>query len=261
MLTKKSQILVTVLAAILASSLLLAAGCGDDDPPLVPPDPKPPTIQSVTCTPSSVAAGGIVTVSVVATDPDDDPLTYSYTPNGGAISGTGSTVAWTVPNTAGAYSVSVTVSDGSLTSEPASGSVTVTPQVTSVIGAASLPIGSPGTLSNAKVSLYTSYDNWLANQPVKFAAVNGTGASVTFTLSDNIAPGNYYLDVWKDADGSGGWSEGDFVGWYGSGGLGSPSLTEFSVTEGQTASVGLIDMFEIILAAQTERPHWKGDGQ
>jgi uncharacterized protein (DUF2141 family) len=106
---------------------------------------------------------------------------------------------------------------------------------TEVKGTASFPAGTSGDLSNAKVSLYTSYDNWVSNQPIKFAAVSGSGASVSFTISDVMA-GNYYLDVWKDVDNDGSWSTGDFVGWYGSGGLGSPNLTEFQLAEGETFS-------------------------
>ena len=105
--------------------------------------------------------------------------------------------------------------------------------VTEVKGTASFPAGTSGDLSNSKVSLYTSYENWVSNQPIKFTAVSGSGASVSFTLTD-VNPGNYYLDVWKDANNDGNWSSGDYVGWYGSGGLGSPSLTEFQISEGET---------------------------
>jgi hypothetical protein len=104
---------------------------------------------------------------------------------------------------------------------------------TIIKGTAYFPAGTSGDLSNAKVSIYTSYDNWLNNQPIKFVSVSGGGASVTFQISD-VLPGNYYLDVWKDIDNSAGWSVADYVGWYGSGGLGSPSLTEFQITDGQT---------------------------
>lgn len=104
---------------------------------------------------------------------------------------------------------------------------------TKITGTASFPAGTSGDLSNAKVSLYTSYDNWLNNQPIRFVTVSGAGASVTFEILD-VLPGNYYLDIWKDIDNSATWSFGDYVGWYGSGGLGSPSLTEFQIAEGQT---------------------------
>lgn len=114
---------------------------------------------------------------------------------------------------------------------------------TIVKGNASFPAGVTGDLTNAKVSLYTSYDNWNNNQPIKFAAVSGGGASVTFELKD-VLPGNYYLDIWKDIDNSATWSSGDYVGWYGSGGLGSPFLTEFQITDGQTVEID-VDMYII----------------
>jgi len=105
--------------------------------------------------------------------------------------------------------------------------------VTQITGTASFLAGTSGDLSNSKVSIYTSYDNWVNNQPIKFGAVTGSGASVSFTLA-GVNPGNYYLDIWKDADNSGTWTVGDYVGWYGSGGLGSPGVTEFQIAEGQT---------------------------
>ncbi len=52
-------------------------------------------------------------------------------------------------------------------------------------------------------------------------------------------PGNYYLDVWKDNDNDNVWSVGDFVGWYGSGALSAPALTEFQITEGQTVTINV----------------------
>lgn len=112
---------------------------------------------------------------------------------------------------------------------------TPTPTVTQVVGSAQFPAGTSGDLSNSKVSLYTSYDNWVTNQPIKFVAVSGSGASASFAIT-NVLPGNYYLDIWKDIDNSATWSSADYVGWYGSGGLGSPSLTQFQVAEGQTFS-------------------------
>ncbi|MCK4406443.1 MAG: PKD domain-containing protein [Bacteroidales bacterium] len=192
-----------------------------------------PTVASVTVTPASVAANGIATVSVTATDPDGDALTYSYSVSGGAIQGSGASAAWTAPGQAGSYSVTVNVSDGKGGTASGNGSLTVTPAVTQITGTAGFPVGSSGDLSNSKVSIYTSLNNWNINSPIKWGAVTGSGASVTFTLTD-VNPGNYYLDVWKDNDNSGFWSGGDFVGWYGSGGLGSPNLTEFQITEGQT---------------------------
>jgi len=194
---------------------------------------KPPTISSVVVNPASVNANGIATVTVTASDPDGDALTYTYNVSGGSIVGNGASATWTAPAVEGANSVTVNVSDGKGGQVSSNATLTVLAAVTQITGTASFPAGTSGDLSNSKVSIYTSWDNWNANQPIKFAAVTGSGASVTFTIP-NVNPGNYYLDVWKDADNDGSWSSGDYVGWYGSGGLGSPSLTEFQITQGQT---------------------------
>lgn len=194
---------------------------------------KAPTISSVVVNPGSVNANGIATVSVTANDPDGDVLTYAYTVSGGAIVGNGASANWTAATQEGAYSVTVLVTDGNGGQASGNGSLTVLPAVTQITGTASFPAGTTGDLSNSKVSIYTSYDNWAANQPIKFGAVTGSGASVSFTLT-NVNPGNYYLDVWKDRDNDGFWTVGDFIGWYGSGGLGSPTLTEFQIAEGET---------------------------
>jgi len=224
-----------LLGVTLLSYLLVISSCNKEE------ENNNPTVSSVTVAPASVSANGMATVTVVASDPDADALTYSYNVSGGAITGSGASATWTAPAQEGAYSVTVTVNDGKGGTASGNGGLTVTAPVTQVTGTASFPAGSSGDLSNSKVSLYTSYDNWLNNQPIKFGVVTGSGASVSFTLLD-VNPGNYYLDVWKDNDNDGFWTVGDFVGWYGSGGLGSPNLTEFQISEGETFSC-TVEMF------------------
>jgi len=197
---------------------------------------NPPVISSVLVNPATVNSNAMASVTVAATDIDNDILTYAYTVNGGAITGSGPAVSWTAPPMAGAYGLTVTVTDGQGGTAIGNGSLTVLQAPTQIIGTANFPAGTSGDLSNAKVSIYTSYDNWINNQPLKFGAVKGSGSSVTFELPD-VNPGNYYLDIWKDNDNDAIWSTGDFVGWYGSGGLGSPSLTEIQIQEGQTITV------------------------
>lgn len=232
---------------LLLVPLLLTTSCNKDDANGVP------TISSVVVNPGSINANGIVSVAVTATDPDGDPLTYSYIVTGGAITGSGANVSWTSPSTAGAHSITVNVSDGKGGTASSSGALTVLPPVTQVTGTAKFPAGTSGDLANAKVSLYTSYDNWLNNQPIKYGAVTGSGASVSFTLT-NVNPGNYYLDIWKDMDNSATWSSTDYVGWYGSGGLGSPALTEFQISTGQTFNC-TVDMY--IIAKKSGAPGQK----
>lgn len=112
------------------------------------------------------------------------------------------------------------------------------PTTGSVTGTAFFPAGTSGDLSNAKVSLYSGLTEWQNNTPVKFKAVSGSGATISFTM-DEIVPGTYYLDVWKDVDNTATWTTGDFVGWYGSGGLGSISLTPLQITAGGTVTVSV----------------------
>lgn len=212
---------------LLSLTILLSFSCKKEE------SNKAPTVSSVVVNPASVNASGIATISVTASDPEGDALTYSYSVSGGSVVGNGATASWTAASQEGAYSVTVQVSDGKGGQASGNGSLTVLPAVTQITGTASFPAGTSGDLSNAKVSIYTSWDNWNANQPIKFGAVTGSGASASFTLT-NVNPGNYYLDVWKDQDNNGIWTSNDYIGWYGSGGLGSPSLTQFQIAEGQT---------------------------
>ena len=220
---KKSFPLVLLLTALMLSGFLLTS-CKKNSMPVV---------VSVVVNPSAVDPGQTASVAVTATDADSDPLTYAYTVNGGAITGVGAMVQWIAPSASGAYSVSVTVSDGQGGTAMGSGALTVNQVVifTGVSGTAGFLAGTAGDLSNSKVSLYSTLENWNNNSPIKFGAVTGSGAQVSYRLSAN--PGNYYLDVWKDNDNNGFWSALDFVGWYGSGGLGSPFLTEIQLQPAQ----------------------------
>lgn len=228
--TMKKTLQLMAAGAMLVSFAFVFSGCQKDN--------TPPVVSSVTVVPSTVDANNATTVTVVASDLDNDPLTYAYSVNGGAITGSGAVVQWTAPPTAGAYGLTVTVTDGQGGSAVGNASLTVTEPPTQIVGTASFPAGTSGDLSNSKVSLYTSYDNWLNNQPIKYGAVTGSGSSVTFALPE-VNPGNYYLDIWKDNDNDAIWSIGDFVGWYGSGGLGSPSLTEIQIQQGQTITISV----------------------
>ena len=122
---------------------------------------------------------------------------------------------------------------------------------TKVVGNVNFPAGTAGDLSNAKVSLYLTYDDWVNNSPVLFTTVVGSGANVTYEFKD-LNAGNYYLDVWKDNDFNGVWSVGDFVGWYGSGGLGSPSLTPLQVSAGNTFTAN-VTMYILVAGLKMQK--------
>jgi hypothetical protein len=73
-----------------------------------------PTISSLTANPTSVSICEVSTITCLATDPDGDSLTYSWTATSGTISvsESGSSINWTSPSTTGTYTITCTVSDG-----------------------------------------------------------------------------------------------------------------------------------------------------
>jgi hypothetical protein len=82
-------------------------------------DNHPPSITGITSDPSgSVPAGSVVQISVIATDPENDPLTYKYDVTGGTISGVGAVVSWNAPTEPGTYTIIATVNDGEFDSLP-----------------------------------------------------------------------------------------------------------------------------------------------
>lgn len=58
-----------------------------------------------------LAPGESLQLQCIASDENNDPLSYQWTSTGGAISGTGSAVDWTAPATEGIFEISVKVSD------------------------------------------------------------------------------------------------------------------------------------------------------
>jgi outer membrane protein OmpA-like peptidoglycan-associated protein len=83
--------------------------------PNPPPPPNHPPVAACSANPVSLYAGSsdTVAVHVNASDPDNDPLTYSYTATGGTVEGTGPEARWNSTGVAaGSYTVSVKVDDG-----------------------------------------------------------------------------------------------------------------------------------------------------
>jgi outer membrane protein OmpA-like peptidoglycan-associated protein len=78
-------------------------------------EPRPNRPPTITCaaSPATVRAGEKSTVTSTASDPDNDPLTYSYTASGGSVTGTGTTVQFDSTGLrAGTYTVICKVEDG-----------------------------------------------------------------------------------------------------------------------------------------------------
>ena len=83
--------------------------------PNPPPPPNHPPVAACSVSPASVYAGSgdTVAVHVNASDPYNDPLTYSYTATGGAVDGAGPEARWNSSGVGvGSYTVTVKVDDG-----------------------------------------------------------------------------------------------------------------------------------------------------
>jgi outer membrane protein OmpA-like peptidoglycan-associated protein/opacity protein-like surface antigen len=83
--------------------------------PPAPPKPNRPPVAACSATPTSVYQGTTepLAIHVNASDPDNDPLTYSYTATGGTIDGTGPDVRFNPSGLAiGSYTINAKVDDG-----------------------------------------------------------------------------------------------------------------------------------------------------
>jgi len=71
-----------------------------------------PVISSLVADPSGLLYGGRTTITCIATDPDGDMVSYSWSASEGSISGVGNKVTWVAPNKGGDFNVTVLLSDG-----------------------------------------------------------------------------------------------------------------------------------------------------
>lgn len=95
--------------------LVLASAClKPPAPPPAPSTPPPnqkPIVEALTAE-KEVATSSASQVTCKATDADGDLLRYVWSVDGGKIEGEGSSITWVAPDTAGEYTIKVTVTDG-----------------------------------------------------------------------------------------------------------------------------------------------------
>lgn len=77
------------------------------------PASLPPEITAVTASAHAVLVGGAVELSATATDPENDPLTWSWSANGGTLQQNGAHATWIAPGVGGEYAVRVLATDPS----------------------------------------------------------------------------------------------------------------------------------------------------
>jgi uncharacterized protein (DUF2141 family) len=108
----------------------------------------------------------------------------------------------------------------------------------SITGTATLAAGVIGDLREAVASLYATPNDWASDNYLLRITVSGGGNIVSFSFT-NLEDGTYYLDVWKDVDGSGSWTQGDLVGVYGTldPTTGQASLTPITLSGGESKEV------------------------
>jgi outer membrane protein OmpA-like peptidoglycan-associated protein len=89
---------------------------------------SPPIISSCAASPATITVGQKSTITTTASDPDNDPLTYSYKTTGGNVTGSGATAQFDSAHTQpGTYTVTCHVSDGRGGEVDATTQVTVQP--------------------------------------------------------------------------------------------------------------------------------------
>ena len=85
-------------------AIFLISGCA--------PANQLPVISSLTADEEQVSPSGNCQVRCVASDPDGDELSYTWSASGGNISGEGAIATWIAPDEVGAYTIIVKVTDG-----------------------------------------------------------------------------------------------------------------------------------------------------
>jgi hypothetical protein len=103
------------IVAVLAVAAILSGACAAP-PPVTTPPPAPPPNQSpviskVIADPADVISGKSTTITAVANDPDNDPITYTWSASDGTVTGTGNVVTWTAPSNTGSFTIGLTVKD------------------------------------------------------------------------------------------------------------------------------------------------------
>lgn len=197
-----------------------------------------PEIVSIVLTPDTLLPGASAQLKVNVNDIDDVDFTFYYSTTGGSLEGKGDSVTWVAPDKEGIYFASILVTDydGNQASDSVRMVVTRNSTATLVTGIAAFTSDTILDLSGANAYLYTSLANMQNQIPFAKTKINGFGPIVSFRF-DNVAPGDYYLGVWKDNDISNSRNVGDYWGWYGSGTLSEtnpPKPKQLKLLEGST---------------------------
>ena len=177
-------------------------------PEKAPPVNHPPTVS---CTEDKsmvyLDSGDAVTIRCTGSDPDNDPLTYTWTSTGGKVDGTGPQARWLSAGTPlGSNTITAKVDDGRGGSANSSVTVQVDPKPNHP-PTITCSADRSSVFAGEKVHITTNASDpdgdpltysWRANA----GQIVGNGAAVDFDTT-GLAPGNYSVTVRVD-DGRGG---------------------------------------------------------
>jgi hypothetical protein len=211
-------------AVILAMAAILGVACAapaPTPPPTPPAQPanESPVISSVTANPTEIVIGDSATITAVAADPDDDPITLTWSASDGTITGSGNQVTWT-SSKSGSSTINLTVSDNRGGQTTGSVTINVLPATTTVT-LNTVP-SETGTVDQKNATDYSttragddannvgyrafwSFDiSSLANKDIQSASLKFTTKRITGNpLAYNMPPtGLGGLWLWKDTYGS-----------------------------------------------------------
>lgn len=178
-----------------------------------PPPPNHPPVISITPNPDKVVAGSgdTVVVQARASDPDNDPLTYTWSATGGQIEGTGAEVRWNPGNAApGSYTVTAKVDDARGGVADSSTAITVEPRpnrpptVNCTASPQTVTPGQPVTIT--AIGADPDNDQLTYTFDAASGHVAASGATATFS-TEGLAPGHYTVNCHAN-DGRGGLADG-----------------------------------------------------
>jgi outer membrane protein OmpA-like peptidoglycan-associated protein len=185
----------------------IVARFGIPNPPAPPVNHPPIAACSVNPTSLFAGSGDTVAVHVTASDPDNDPLTYSYSATGGAVEGTGPDARWNSSGVAvGTYTVNAKVDDGKGGTASCAADITVL-QRPNRPPTATLSIERSPILPGERTGVNCNGSD-PDNDPLTYSysttggLITGTGSRAQFD-STGVKPGTYTVKCTVD-DGRGG---------------------------------------------------------
>jgi hypothetical protein len=110
-----------------------------------------------------------------------------------------------------------------------------TPTTGSIAGRVSLAPGVAGSVDNTRVACYKDYADWANDRVLKQV---GAASNGNYALNQ-LPPGTYYVDAWKDNNNTANWDTGDYLQVYGSGSYPAYQPSPVSVEAGKTTTINM----------------------